>query len=190
MELGLNSFWSTQVLYKKFSDTSLLAELINFAITNKSLSANSEVFGRKGILNFNDPLIEKFKNSEIVPAVQDYLKIHNVDIGNYEMMFKGWITGSSNYYSAGYHNHSGAALSSVFYICCEEKDAGGEIIFHDPRTNANRGYIENFNHLFKPVEFVPQTGDILVFPSFLYHQVNTYFSKLRLAIPVDMFLVN
>lgn len=190
MELGLNSFWPTQVLYKKFSDKELLSELLDFVVSNKNLSANSEVFGGEGILNFKDPLMEKFRNNEIIPAVEDYLKILDVDIGNYEMAFKLWITGSSNYYSAGYHNHSGAILSSVFYICCEEKDMGGEIIFHDPRTNANRGYMKNFKHLFNPVEFVPQTGDILVFPSFLYHHVNTYFSKLRFAIPVDMFLVN
>lgn len=190
MELGFNNFWPTQILYKKFSDTELLSEVLNFAISNKDSYSNSEVLGGEGILNSKDPIIKKFKDKEIIPAFKEYLKLINVNIESYKMGLRGWITGDSGLYNLSYHNHSGASLSSVFYICCEEKDKGGEIVFHDPRSNANRGYDQMFKSLFAPIEHTPMTGDIIVFPSYLYHHVNTYFSKLRIAIPVDMFIIN
>lgn len=190
MELGFNNFWPTQILYKKFSDTELLSDMLNFAISNKNSSINSEISGGEGILNSKDSIIKKFKDTEVIPAFQEYLKLINVDIGMCEMDFRGWIAGDSGLYSSSYHNHGGASFSSVFYICCEEKDKGGEIVFHDPRTNANRGYLQICQPLFAPIDHSPNTGDILVFPSYLYHHVNTYFSKLRIAIPVDMFIIN
>jgi hypothetical protein len=43
---------------------------------------------------------------------------------------------------------------------------------------------------FKPLKLNPKTGDIVVFPSYLYHHVQTYNSNIRLALPVDLFLFN
>ena len=190
MELGFNNCWPTQILYKKFKDEKLLSELLDCAISNKNLCSNAEVLDGNGILNLKDPAIKRFKDEEVIPAFKEYLKLVNVDIGKHKTKLRGWITGDSDYYSLSYHNHSGASLSAVFYIWCEEIDQGGEIVFHDPRTNANRGYDDMFKPLFAPIQHMPATGDILVFPSYLYHHVNTYFSKLRVAIPVDMFLIN
>ena len=83
------------------------------------------------------------------------------------------------------HNHSGSHLSAVFYLLCEEKN-GGNIVLHDPRTNANRGYIDEFQSMFEKIKFTPSSGDVLIFPSFLYHNVETFNGKMRLAMPVDL----
>ena len=83
------------------------------------------------------------------------------------------------------HNHSGSHLSAVFYLLCEEKN-GGNIVLHDPRTNANRGYVDDFQSMFDKVRFTPSSGDVLIFPSFLYHNVETFNGKMRLAMPVDL----
>jgi hypothetical protein len=86
------------------------------------------------------------------------------------------------------HNHSGSYLSAVFYLLCEENDKGGEIVLQDPRFNANRGYKEEYNNWFNNEIMTPKTGQFIIFPSFLYHTVKTFYGKIRLAMPVDLIL--
>ena len=101
---------------------------------------------------------------------------------------KGWITGHGKDYSMTIHNHSGAHLSAVFYVMAEDLLAGGDIVFSDPRSNANRGYDDWFESMFNKIRHTPKTGDFLIFPSFTYHHVNPYYSSLRICIPVDLYL--
>jgi hypothetical protein len=101
---------------------------------------------------------------------------------------KGWLAGTGNDYSLNYHNHRGAQISAVFYLLCEDHNKGGNIAFTDPRQNANRGYDENFTPWFNDEILKVKSGDIVVFPSFLYHFVSTYRGSMRLAMPVDLFL--
>jgi hypothetical protein len=101
--------------------------------------------------------------------------------------FKSWLTGAFCNYFIPTHNHAGSHLSAVFYVFSEEQDKGGELILFDPRSNANRGFINEFQNSFKYESFTPKTGDAIVFPSFLYHQTTPFLGKIRLAIAVDFF---
>ena len=60
------------------------------------------------------------------------------------------------------HNHSGAPFVSVIYLLAEEQDQGGQLVMYDPRTNANRGFATELQHLFSPIEHTPQSGDVLI----------------------------
>jgi hypothetical protein len=73
-------------------------------------------------------------------------------------------------------------------MICEENNKGGELILQDPRFNANRGYKEEFNNWFNNETITPKTGQFIIFPSFLYHNVKTFYGKIRLAMPVDLIL--
>ena len=110
-----------------------------------------------------------------------------VNLNEYHSVLKGWLTPTENHAMAN-HNHMGAWFSSVYYIMAEEEDQGGEIIFTDPRTNANRGYDQKFAKHFKEFVIQPKTGDYVIFPSFLYHWVNKFTSRFRIAIPIDIYL--
>jgi hypothetical protein len=70
----------------------------------------------------------------------------------------------------------------------EEEDKGGRIEFVDPRTNANRGYPRVLHKQFTETIHQPKTGDMLIFPSFLYHHVHTYYSNNRFCLSVDLTL--
>jgi hypothetical protein len=93
-------------------------------------------------------------------------------------------------YTMPLHNHSGAQVSAVFYLLCEEKNAGGELLISDPRFNANRGYPNKMKDSFNLEIYKPKSGEVVVMPGFLHHQVATFNGKLRLAMPVDLYIVD
>lgn len=86
-----------------------------------------------------------------------------------------------------YHTHNGAHLSTVVYV--ENQDVGGEITFYDPRSFAARGYDMSFRPLFQPISHMPESGDIVTFPAFIYHAVRPA-EGLRISIAFDLFLFN
>ena len=70
------------------------------------------------------------------------------------------------------HNHPNAFLSSAYYVKYPEKS--GNIKFYDPREQKNIRYpkIKKFGELSAPtIELTPKEGDLLIFPSYLYHSV-------------------
>ena len=146
--------------------------------------------GTINILNNENPSIVKFKKEVIYPTFNKFLQEtmkRNVSDWNGHRMH-GWMTGYNNNYSLSYHNHRGSQISAVFYLLCEEQNSGGQISFTDPRQNSNRAYDASFQDWFSEKKLIPKSGDVVVFPSFLYHYVSTYHGSIRLAMPVDLFL--
>lgn len=65
-----------------------------------------------------------------------------------------------------YHNHTGSMFTGVLYVdVCD-----GQIQLLDPRSNANRnmGILMQTDH-FSPYTTQPVSGDLLLFPSYVYH---------------------
>ena len=44
--------------------------------------------------------------------------------------------------------------------------------------------------MFDDKRLEPKTGDVILFPSFIYHGVELFFGKLRISMPVDLVLLN
>ncbi|MFN8847540.1 MAG: putative 2OG-Fe(II) oxygenase [Bdellovibrionales bacterium] len=100
---------------------------------------------------------------------------------------RAWICGTGHHYYMKNHNHANSVVSTVFYF---QAEGGGDVIFHDPRVNANRGHSSQFSETFQfnDFKFQPKSGDVIVFPSFLYHSVPPYRGKSnRVAIAIDFF---
>ncbi len=185
----IENLWSTPFL-KTEMPSDIRDKFLIKLFTEYDFANPPSDFGSVNILNNKSPEIVEFKEQVVKPAFDKFL---NETMGrslkdwqSYDM--HGWITGTGRDYSLNFHNHRGAQVSAVFYIFCEEQDRGGVITFTDPRMNANRGYDESFVPWFEPKVIIPKSGDIAVFPSFLYHFVTTYQSNIRVAIPVDLFL--
>lgn len=147
-------------------------------------------FGSVNIFENNSEDIQEFRKEVVIPAFDNFLKeTLQKSITHWAgYRDKAWIAGYNRDYSLAYHNHRGSQLSAVFYLLCEDTKAGGKISFTDPRQNANRAYDQNFFPWFEDLSFIPESGDIVIFPSFLYHYVSTYQGNIRLAMPVDLFL--
>lgn len=191
MKTGINTLWPTNVLYGKIEDQAELATLVAELLSLFDIRNPPGDFGDASIFDTESEVLDNFKNNIVLPAFNNYLQeVYNLkldDFGYHKV--KSWITGGSPNYNLANHNHSGSQLTAVFYLMAESTDKGGKLVLVDPRSNANRGYPPKLRSIYNNIEFQPTTGDYLIFPSFLYHYVNTYYApSLRLCVPVDLFL--
>ncbi len=79
------------------------------------------------------------------------------------------------------HNHNPNLISGAFYLRVPAEMRAGEIVFLDPRLNLNasvtptlqqRGQLPPWNKT--SLSHLPQSGDLLLFPSWLLHYVNAF----------------
>jgi len=182
---GVNNLWPTPV-YKTSISPELCDNLLNILL--QEIDFEEYANGRKNLFHLDNPVMKQFRQ-EVVKIFGDYFdKVLGKNLEDYHTSYKAWCTGKPGTYSMATHNHSGSPFVSVFYIFAQEQDLGGELVLNDPRTNANRGYMSDFQEPFQPLQHKPKTGDVLVFPGYVYHAVNPFVAKLRIAIPVDLFL--
>lgn len=182
LDQGVNNLYPTPVylstISKEDCESLLTSVMQNEIVSSPSDDDSSEIV--KNIPKLKQLATEKFS---------EYLRlVYDMDLNDYHFKFKAWLTGSMGGYSMETHNHAGSPFVAVFYVMCEHTDKGGELVLTDPRTNANRGYTLEFQPQFQPTVHMPKTGDVIIFPGFLYHHVRRYDATLRLAIPVDLFL--
>ena len=84
------------------------------------------------------------------------------------------------------HSHSDSGWSGVYYVDagnpCQERPLSGILEFIDPRTGVEAG--NGTSSMFgEPVRIRPQSGLLVVFPSWLFHWVHPYEGKTpRIAV--------
>jgi hypothetical protein len=187
MNHGFNDFWPTTFYHGKIEDDKILEGLANEFFSVRNFDPNYSEKNSFNLFDLKTDSVLKFKNDIVYPAFKLYLsKVFNQNIDDFGYKMKSWFNQSSQ----PSHNHSGAHLSAVFYILCNNRIDEGNIIFTDPRSNSNRGYPLSFQNIFQPVVYQPVMGDFIVFPSFVYHYVSACSSTHRLCVPVDLFLEN
>ena len=180
----IHNKWSTPIEVGDFSIEGLADHiLLNYNMSDPPADNNYNIF------NDESKPISDLKQIAYDNFAAYINRCYGVDITKiYKHEMKAWITGHGDHYSMAQHNHMGSWFSSVYYVLAEEQDKGGEIVFGDPRSNANRGYDTRFAKHFEPFQLTPKTGQFVNFPSFVYHHVNRYYSKFRIAIPIDLYL--
>jgi hypothetical protein len=188
MNLGFNDLWPTTVLISEVTQRKLLDDITSDILENHIYKPSYDL-QNLDLINDGGELFEQFKKSVIEPIFDQYLqKVFNIKLDQcHDSFFKSWLAGPNSGYSIGAHNHSGASVSAVFYLLCEEQNQGGELVLMDPRMNANRGYPTPMKTPFQDQWYSPKTGEVAVFPSFLYHHAMLFRGKLRIAMPVDFF---
>lgn len=188
LKSGLNNLWPTP-FYKGDINNECLDSAVNSILQEIDLDNPASDFQSFDILQDGPSQLIEFRDKVVWPAFETYLKEIGIDIKSFpDRWIRSWITGTRNGYMIPIHNHSGASVSAVFYLMCEDKDKGGELIAVDPRTNANRGYKDEFKGLFANLTYEPKSGEYVMFPSYLYHHTTVFKGSLRLAMPVDLFL--
>lgn len=125
------------------------------------------------LFDFDSAIIDKFKETVVVPTIEKYMNSIGDSLDNYNVTYKAWVAKYKDGRHIPSHNHPDSQISSVFYLMSEELNKGGEIVFTDGAEE---------------VSYFPGTGDIVVFPSSLYHQTTPFYGSMRVVLPVDVFL--
>jgi uncharacterized protein (TIGR02466 family) len=117
----------------------------------------------------------------IVQGILDYAGKALGFTGNFAFELTGWaVVNRAGDYNVP-HNHNPNVISGAFYVRVPEAMQSGEIVFLDPRLNLNasvtrtmqeRGQLPPWNKT--SISHLPQLGDLLLFPSWLFHYVNAF----------------
>lgn len=93
-----------------------------------------------------------------------------------ELGIEAWANVNTKGNANAAHIHGGSPWSGVYYVAADpDPSAGGELFFTDPRTSALM--VTHPYNVFKSssrITLRPEPGQMVVFPSFLYHGVETY----------------
>lgn len=121
------------------------------------------------------------------PAFDQWLWLSlGKELNEWKRSVKSWINRYDVLSHPGMpvHTHRGSQLSAIVVI---ESGTGGEITFQDPRGFAGRGYDDKFAGMFNDIVYQPEQGDVIVFPSYIYHGVRPT-KGLRITAAFDCFL--
>jgi hypothetical protein len=186
----IKNLFSTEVMFGSFSQD-IIAPVAEELLANVDFSSGGDVSDFSLLSKNHDlPLLKNFFEQHGLEKFKEYIKkVFDHELNVDDCIFKAWAANGAGKYSLGFHNHSGSQLSAVFYLMVENSQKfGGKFRFHDPRFNANRGMVEPYKFKHNDVEFLPSTGDFIIFPSYLYHSITTFHGSIRLILPVDMFV--
>jgi hypothetical protein len=170
----IESIYLTQV-----KDLDLLEDLCQelLSILDQDLSRTPVdhpiTFNNSDIFIMDTPVIQKFIKEVVEPEFEKYVAVHyDKKLSELKHYYKSWVAMYTNGRHQPIHNHPSSTISSVIYLLSNNE--GGEIEFiEDTATSLH----------------APVTGDFVIFPSRLHHEVKRYTGKLRLALPVDLYIL-
>ena len=132
------------------------------------------------LFELNEPVLARF-HDQMVQHVQGYLNHFRPEARRKKDRFKlrGWINVNCQGDFNILHCHPGCFLSATYYVKVPTDMRGGEIYFRDPRGPAVAMYETPGIEL--PwigngvgIPFKPETGHLLLFPSWLEHRVERF----------------
>jgi uncharacterized protein (TIGR02466 family) len=132
------------------------------------------------IFELKDPVVTEFRN-QMMQHVQGYLNHFRPEGRKKKDAFiiRGWINVNQPGDFNTLHCHPGCFVSATYYVKVPTDMKGGEIYFRDPRGPAVAMYETPGIDL--PwigngigIPFKPETGHLLLFPSWLEHRVEAF----------------
>jgi uncharacterized protein (TIGR02466 family) len=132
------------------------------------------------LFELDEPVIGEFRN-QMEQHVQAFLNHFRAAGSKKKDQFRlsGWINVNRAGDSNRLHSHPGCFLSATYYVKVPPDMKGGEIFFRDPRGPAVAMYETPGIDL--PwvgsglgVPFAPAAGQLLLFPSWLEHRVESF----------------
>jgi Putative 2OG-Fe(II) oxygenase len=184
--------WSTPIYQDNFNDPVFVQSLIDFSVelsatfptkNDPDFDGAAKLFDYLRFVNPN-PLIVRLDDT-IRQHVDIYLsdlpdtyKLNTKTALQLCVLRKGEVT--------GYHGHDYSFLTGIVYL--SPQNTG--LILHDPRVNAGRAYPYQFRSWFSDVVIVPEPGDIVLFPSFVFHSTMVHNAdEPRYVLPFNVIAV-
>ena len=181
-------------VYELFPDPIFHCKLENYKQINKELlnyilelqkkdKKGNNRSNRGGWHSPNFDIVNPGPPINFINSFKDFLKhIIEDEIGweyvpNKQRVVAMWaIINKKNSYNVK-HNHQNCYLSSAYYI--KKPENSGDITFYDPKESKTYRFPEvekHTNYSAESVTIKPEEGDLLIFPSYLYHDVGVNLS--------------
>jgi hypothetical protein len=204
--MSIKEIYATNILIKQLDIDDEVMKIVETYLISQNLEFKANLEndlieyrdGRENIifdaLNLNrcpeiKIIIDQIKQSFVELA---YSNLMNCDESNREkMIFNAEIesckinlmtTGSR----LGIHTHYGDDAYAVFYFSDVEPKYGGELLIYDPRWSRNYTFGGS-----KIVRITPKRKQLVIAPSFLWHEVSQYNGKEdRLTLVVNGTVIN
>ena len=182
-------------VYELFPDPIFHCKLENYKQINKELlnyilelqkkdKKGNNRSNRGGWHSPNFDIVNPGPPINFINSFKDFLKhIIEDEIGweyvpNKQRVVAMWaIINKKNSYNV-MHNHQNCYLSSAYYV--KKPQNSGDITFFDPTEAKTYRFPEkerNTNYSTQTVTIKPEEGDLLIFPSYLYHAVEVNLSN-------------
>lgn len=113
----------------------------------------------------------------------------------FDFTFRGWANVSRRGAYNQQHTHPGRQVSAVYYVASgspptDDLPESGVFQFLDPRRHAEMSALPG-EAVGRGVSVRPRDGRLILFPSWLYHQVNPYFGEgERISISFNAHVTN
>ena len=170
--------------YKLENYKQINKELLNYILElQKKDKKGNNRSNRGGWHSPNFDLVNPGPPINFINSFKDFLKhIIEDEIGweyipNKQRVVAMWaIINKKNSYNVK-HNHQNCYLSSAYYI--KKPENSGDITFYDPKESKTYRFPEvekHTNYSAESVTIKPKEGDLLIFPSYLYHDVGVNLS--------------
>jgi len=151
--------------------------------------AQAELFeSRFNLFTWPDACIQELRRFMLDAVIQTVLEttdIRPTDLKQWQFRNHTWfhITRYAGSFVA--HNHPLASWSAVYCVRAGEPAGAsdsGTLRFFDPRGGANAyadpsGHRMRATYALKPLEMQLAAGELVVFPSYLYHEVCPFFGR-------------
>lgn len=178
--------WKNPILHSNINDEEYLKALNEYIYCNVPL--NRDTIPQEVLFSefyYHEQLFDKFKG--IVCDKIDWMLEEGYKVDKFDYHVKTFIIKNGRFTHTSFHNHRGAFLSGVFYVNVD--DNSGDLVLHDPRFNAVRSTPLQLSEHFAPVKITPTNGDVILFPSSIYHETDICFSNVpRILIPFDVYI--
>ena len=170
--------------YKLENYKQINKELLNYILElQKKDKKGNNRSNRGGWHSPNFDIVNPGPPINFINSFKDFLKhIIEDEIGweyvpNKQRVVAMWaIINKKNSYNVR-HNHQNCYLSSAYYI--KKPENSGDITFYDPKESKTYRFPEvekHTNYSAESVTIKPEEGDLLIFPSYLYHDVGVNLS--------------
>lgn len=144
---------------------------------------------RFNLFSWTEPCVQElraFVLSSVIQTVRDASFLEQADLARLELHNHTWfhITRYAGSFVA--HNHPLASWSAVYCVRAGERMAthprSGALRFMDTRAGAD-GYLDIGNRRLRPAfaygphEVLLEEGELIVFPSFVFHEVGPFYGR-------------
>ncbi|MBL6600086.1 MAG: 2OG-Fe(II) oxygenase family protein [Alphaproteobacteria bacterium] len=146
------------------------------------------------LFSWNDRAIDALRQAAL-GAVQAVVPLMIGGDCDFQVTLAGWANVSRTGAYNKRHTHPGCQVSAVYYVEAgspptEDAPESGTFEFIDPRPHAEMSALPG-EAIGRPMTIQPLNGRMILFPSWLYHQVNPYLGEAeRISISFNAHVSN